>query len=281
MILGIVTSIFAGLGIYGFFNDSLTLLYIGMGFVIFEHLVGILSGQQRGFSTAWLALFISFGLMISGVYWLEAIAVCLCFEGLICFILGLLMLVIAGTHSAEKNRKENNMKKNIFGKLIVSHEEYADIILSVLTVNEQSFFEDYKDNAIIESNLFSQTLYYVYHIYVCNQILLLKYSNTDSNYIASCALSKILDLQSANIPDNDKEKLKKVMTIYFSRLETDNLQILQNKWDLYQLSKNFLEDLKNSSLDGLMIMKLNILFATFIQYHTSDILNERVILKKI
>lgn len=88
-------------------------------------------------------------------------------------------------------------------------------------------------------------------------------------------------MQSANIPDNDKEKLKKVMTIYFSRLETDNLQILQNKWDLYQLSKNFLEDLKNSSLDGLMIMKLNILFATFIQYHTSDILNERVILKKL
>lgn len=38
MILGLIVTIFSMLGIYGYFTSNLTLLYIGFGFAIFEHL---------------------------------------------------------------------------------------------------------------------------------------------------------------------------------------------------------------------------------------------------
>lgn len=96
MILGICSTIFAGLGIYGFFNDNLTLLYIGMGCVILEHLIGIMSGEQKGLSTVWLSLLASFGMMAGGLPWLESFAVCLCFEGVIAFVLGVILLIFIG-----------------------------------------------------------------------------------------------------------------------------------------------------------------------------------------
>ena len=115
MILGICSTIFAGLGIYGFFNDNLTLLYIGMGCVILEHLIGILSKQQKSLTTVWLALLASFGMMAGGIYWLEALALCLCFEGVICFVLGLIMIIMFGTYLNKKqsNEKTNNSEETI------------------------------------------------------------------------------------------------------------------------------------------------------------------------
>lgn len=47
MIIGIVSTIFSTLGIYGFFTGNLFLLYLGMFFVIIEHLIGIYTGQEK------------------------------------------------------------------------------------------------------------------------------------------------------------------------------------------------------------------------------------------
>lgn len=104
MIVGIISTIFSSLGIYGFFSGNLFLLYLGMTCVIIEHVIGILLGEEKGLTTVWMSLLVSFGLMAGGINWLQAIAVCLCFEGTICFVLGLVMIVFFANYTS-KNEK--------------------------------------------------------------------------------------------------------------------------------------------------------------------------------
>lgn len=93
MIVGTVSTIFSLLGIYGFFAGNLFLLYLGMICVILEHGIGIFSGQEKGLTTVWLALFASLVMMARGTNWLQSIALCLCFESTIMFILGFLLII--------------------------------------------------------------------------------------------------------------------------------------------------------------------------------------------
>lgn len=105
MILGIISTIFAGLGIYGFFSGNLFWLEIGMICVIIEHIIGIVKKEQKSLNTVWIALLVSFGLMAGGVNPFEAIAICLCFEGVICFVLGLVIMILF--YNMQKNNNKN------------------------------------------------------------------------------------------------------------------------------------------------------------------------------
>lgn len=118
MIIGVISTIFSSLGIYGFFTDNLFLLYLGMIFVILEHCIGILSGQEKGLTTVWMALLISFGMTAGGMNLLQAIALCLCFEGTICFILGLIVMFSSGTYNQSKQDIDNNNKEKIIQDLM-------------------------------------------------------------------------------------------------------------------------------------------------------------------
>lgn len=108
MILGIIATIFSLLGIYGYFSGNTIFLYIGLSFVIVEHIVGIVSGKQKSLSTVWIALLFAIGMIFAGVNWIQAIAVCLCFESTICFFAGL--LVIFFIRKSVKSNKEKYIK---------------------------------------------------------------------------------------------------------------------------------------------------------------------------
>ena len=123
MIVGIISTIFSSLGIYGFFTGNLFLLYLGMLCVIIEHTIGIISKQERGLTTVFIALIISIILMINGINWLQAIAICLCFEGTICFILGCIMMILIGN----KMKSAPNDNSNGF-----SDAEKQEIILELM-----------------------------------------------------------------------------------------------------------------------------------------------------
>lgn len=110
MVLGIISTIFSSLGIYGFFTGNLFLLYFGMLCVIIEHIIGIISKQEKGLATVFIALIVSIILMINGTNWLQAIAICLCFEGTICFILGCIMMILVGN----KMKSASNDNSNVF-----------------------------------------------------------------------------------------------------------------------------------------------------------------------
>lgn len=108
MILGIIVTVFSVLGIYGFFAENFILLYIGMTLTIVEHIIGITSGQEKGLTTVWFALLFALGMIFAGVNWLNAIAVCLCFESSICFTLGLILVLTSRRFiKSEKYEKED------------------------------------------------------------------------------------------------------------------------------------------------------------------------------
>ena len=94
MILGIIVFILSSLGIYGFFNDISTLLYIALAAVLFEYLLGYFSGQLKNLGGMWFAIICALGMITAGYNWLIAISLCLCFENIISFILGLILMFI-------------------------------------------------------------------------------------------------------------------------------------------------------------------------------------------
>lgn len=96
MIIGIIVFILSSLGIYGFFIGNYTFTTIALIAIIIEYILGFLTGQSKGFGvTFWLSIII--GIILSnnmGLSIWACISVCLCFENVILFPIGLIMLVI-------------------------------------------------------------------------------------------------------------------------------------------------------------------------------------------
>ena len=92
MIVGIIGFILAILGILGYYNDILVLLYIGGIFTIVESIFGFITGQSRGFFPE-----ILFGIigMIFVKPLLQGFMFGLCIENVVMFIFGSILMVIA------------------------------------------------------------------------------------------------------------------------------------------------------------------------------------------
>lgn len=167
MIIGAIVFIFCILGVYGYFNSNIFLTYLGLILAVAEHIWGITSGQQKGFSTGWLAVICAIGMTCSGNNLLESIAICMCFENVIVFGLGVILFVITGV--AMKNAQKNNIKnteiktektpaeiyyeKEIEKNLEKDFEKLLDTIKAGSGVNDledaiETFFEFYMKKGI-------------------------------------------------------------------------------------------------------------------------------------
>lgn len=89
MILNIITFIFSILGIIGFYNNSTTLLFLGMVIVLLEIIIEFLSGQLKTLTTCILAIIIG---IICTKDILVGTAIGLCFESVIMSFSGWLLL---------------------------------------------------------------------------------------------------------------------------------------------------------------------------------------------
>lgn len=152
-------------------------------------------------------------------------------------------------------------------------EQYAYYLIKCLTISEKSFFEDNKN---IDYDLFSQTLYYLYHLYICEQLLTIRYSNEIVSKIILKASDIILDCQSEN--QIDREIFKKNMFSFLLNLKNENIKI-NNQKDLQKLAKLFLEDSCSLHDDAITLLNLFMSFTTFITYHAEDIINKKIKLK--
>lgn len=85
-------------------------------------------------------------------------------------------------------------------------DQYAYYLIKCLTISEKKFFEHNKN---IDYDLFSQTLYYLYHLYICEQLLSIKYTDVIVNKIILKASDIILECQSEN--QIDKKNFKEEM----------------------------------------------------------------------
>lgn len=92
--IGLISCVLAVIGICGFFAQNLVLLYVGFVAVIVEHFIGIVSGQQKGITTLVIASTIALLISSCGVAFLDAIAICMCVESIICNIGGLILIAM-------------------------------------------------------------------------------------------------------------------------------------------------------------------------------------------
>ena len=152
-------------------------------------------------------------------------------------------------------------------------EQYAYYIIKCLSISEKSFFQDNKN---IEYDLFSQTLYYLYHLYICEQLLYSKYPEEIVNEIILKASEIILECQSEN--QIDKKDFKDKMFCFLLNIKIENIKI-NKKEDLQKLAKLFLEDSCSLQNDAIILLNLFMSFTTFIAYHAEDIVNEKIKLK--
>lgn len=167
MIIGVVVFIFCILGIYGYFDNNVILTYIGLVLSVIEDIWGIYRGQQKGFSTGWIALVCAIVMTIKGNVFLESLAVCMCFENVISFAFGIVLLVVAGitiTKVQKKDKKkierqeektpvEIYYEKEIESSLKYDYEKLLDIIKIGAGVTDldsaiQTFFGFYMEKNI-------------------------------------------------------------------------------------------------------------------------------------
>lgn len=102
MILNIITFIFSILGIIGFYSNNNIFLYIGMAMVLFEMIIGILSGQLRTIGTYILASII--GIIFTKEF-IVGIAIGLCYESVIMTFISWLMLILGYLFTQRKERR--------------------------------------------------------------------------------------------------------------------------------------------------------------------------------
>lgn len=105
MIISIIVFIFCVLGVYGNYNNNLTFLYVGSGVAILETILELFSGQARNLTTQWLAILMGCGMAMAGESLIRSIALCLCFENVIMFVLGSLFILF----TYKKIKKEKRM----------------------------------------------------------------------------------------------------------------------------------------------------------------------------
>ena len=100
MIIGIICFIMSIAGIIGFYNEIYVLTYIALIFNILEVIVGVFTNQLKRILTFLLGGII--GWIITGKFWL-GLAIGLCFENIILFASGIILMII--TTIATKNKE--------------------------------------------------------------------------------------------------------------------------------------------------------------------------------
>lgn len=94
MIVAVIVFIFCVLGIYGYYDGNFLLTYIGAMLWIIQEFIGISTSQQKGCTTTIISMLIGIALTIAGNNFFQSISVCLCFENVICFVGGLIFMLI-------------------------------------------------------------------------------------------------------------------------------------------------------------------------------------------
>ena len=119
MLLGIICFIFAIAGIVGFYNDLYILTYISFGLSIFECLLGKSEGTLKSIRTTIIAGVV--GWIIVGEFWLGA-AIGVCFENVIMFIGGCLMIIIGSSITSDVLQKDNCNNSNNEDTMVILEE---------------------------------------------------------------------------------------------------------------------------------------------------------------
>lgn len=201
---------------------------------------------------------------------------------IILFLILIISLIFLLIYIFKRSKKKNKMnllhnrqKENIIFRF--TYDEYAQYIIKQCSESEEAFF---KNDGIIKYNFFTQTLYYIYTLYICEQILNLKYSISTSGKIIEKSLNLLLDYQ-AKSKGKENTSYKIDMLEYFNSLKQQKINLFTKHDGLLLLSKSFITDINNTQYDGVLSITLSGIFASFIKYKTEEIINPKIELIEI
>ena len=109
MIMGIISTVFAILGLVGFYSNIPLLLYLGAGFNVLENLRGFFTGQLKSLSTLLFSMFVGW-LFVRNFY---GVCAGVCFENVIITLLSIPLYIanIIALIKLKKEEKENEETK--------------------------------------------------------------------------------------------------------------------------------------------------------------------------
>lgn len=171
--------------------------------------------------------------------------------------------------------KKRNVKKisediqNI--KLRLTTKEYADIILKTSIDSEAAFFSKH---CPVEYTAFTQAVYYIYTIYICENILNLKYNTQTSQNICNIALDNLLEHLSKKY-ESDAKLFKQDMLKYYRALRNVNFEIMKEHDGLLELAKSFISTVENTKNDAILTITIVSIFSAFIENKTPEIIDKR------
>lgn len=157
-------------------------------------------------------------------------------------------------------------------------EQYAYYNLYIISSGADNFFKNNKEN--IKFDIQSEILYYTYFTYVCEVILLTKYSEDTVRKVVEKIISRISDLQYEDCEpktEETRETIKNLYEDYYNELKTKQFNFRENS-DLMDMAKCFLKNLEINTYDAILVMNICMEITAFIKYHTQDILRKDIIL---
>ena len=96
--IGIVSALMSIIGIIGFFSEALFLTYIAAVVCVIENIFGVVTGQQKSFSTLIIAIIIGIGVAMGNqMEILDGVAIAVCFENVIMQVGGLILILVIGS----------------------------------------------------------------------------------------------------------------------------------------------------------------------------------------
>lgn len=154
-------------------------------------------------------------------------------------------------------------------------ETYSYYVLYIISNGAKNFFEDVKD--FIKFDLYSEIAYYTFFTYISETILLRKYSENTVNKIKNLIIKRIIKLQYKDCAPQSEEMITTLQCLYneYYNILKMSAYDFNKEEDLYKISKLFLEILELPA-DITCIMKISIEFASFIKFHTQNILNNNI-----
>lgn len=155
MLLGIICFIFAVAGIIGFYNDLYILTYIGFVLVIFECLLGKFEGTLKSMQTTIIAGVI--GWIVVGEFWL-GVAIGVCFENVIMFIGGCLMIIIGSSITSDVSQKNNYNNSNNEDTIAVMEETIRNAKRNLENGVKREELEKLLKNGVITQDVYDETM---------------------------------------------------------------------------------------------------------------------------
>lgn len=173
----------------------------------------------------------------------------------------------------------NKIEKKEASKPQMSKEQFGKTVLGwMLVVSSTNAVKEFEENGI-KKLLVNQLTYLAYLLFLTRKILETRFASEDTQIIIGAASDGVFDYMS-NISEEEREIARDFLGEYYPEIEIKLDEIcndIGSEQGLKQLATSFLRD---CDTDVVFTNHLSMfaMFSGFIIHHTSDILNDKVIL---